>query len=41
MYVNDWTLDYGQLGRRALQELLDQGFQRGILPKAVKAEYVE
>ena len=41
MYVNDWTLDYGQLGRRALQELLDQGFHRGILPKAVKAEYVE
>ena len=41
MYVNDWTLDYGQLGRRALQELLDQGFQRGILPKAVTADYVE
>ena len=41
MYVNDWTLDYGQLGRRALQELLDQGFHRGILPKAVKAQYVE
>ena len=41
MYVNDWTLDYGQRGRLAVQELLDRGFQRGILPKAVKAEYVE
>jgi 1,4-dihydroxy-6-naphthoate synthase len=41
MYVNDWTLDYGQRGRRAVQELLDRGFQKGILPKAVKAEYVE
>jgi 1,4-dihydroxy-6-naphthoate synthase len=41
MYVNDWTLDYGQRGRRAVQELLDRGFQRGILPKAVSAEYVE
>ena len=41
MYVNDWTLDYGQRGRRAVQELLDRGFQRGILPKAIKAEYVE
>ena len=41
MYVNDWTLDYGPLGRRALQELLDRGFQRGILPKSVKAEYVD
>ena len=41
MYVNDWTLDYGQRGRLAVQELLDRGFQKGILPKAVKAEYVE
>ena len=41
MYVNDWTLDYGPRGRRAVQELLDRGFQKGILPKAVKAEYVD
>jgi 1,4-dihydroxy-6-naphthoate synthase len=41
MYVNDWTLDYGQGGRRAVQELLDRGFGKGFLPKAVKAEYVE
>ena len=41
MYVNDWTLDYGQRGRLAVQELLDRGFQRGLLPKAVRAEYVE
>ena len=41
MYVNDWTLDYGPRGRLAVQELFDRGFQRGILPRAVKAEYVE
>jgi len=41
MYVNEWTLDYGERGRRAVQELLDRGFQKGILPKAVKAQYVE
>ena len=41
MYVNDWTLEYGQRGRRAVQELLDRGYQRGILPKAVTAEFVE
>ena len=41
MYVNDWTLDYGQRGRRAVQELLDRGFQKGILPRAVNAQYVE
>jgi 1,4-dihydroxy-6-naphthoate synthase len=41
MYVNDWTVDYGERGRLAVQELLDQGFKKGLLPKAVKAEYVE
>jgi 1,4-dihydroxy-6-naphthoate synthase len=41
MYVNDWTLDYGPRGRLAVQELLDRGFQKGFLPRAVKAEYVE
>ena len=41
MYVNDWTLDYGQIGHRAVQELLDRGFQKGILPRAVTAQYVE
>jgi len=41
MYVNDWTLNYGPRGRLAVQELLDRGFQNGLLPKAVKAEYVE
>lgn len=41
MYVNDWTLDYGVRGRQAVQTLLDRGFERGILPRAVKAEFVE
>ena len=41
MYVNDWTLDYGPRGRLAVQTLLDRGFQRGILPRVVNAEYVE
>ncbi len=41
MYVNDWTLDYGARGRQAVQRLLDQGFEKGILPSAVKAEFIE
>lgn len=41
MYVNDWTLNYGERGRLAVQELLDRGFEKGLLPKAVKADYVE
>jgi 1,4-dihydroxy-6-naphthoate synthase len=25
MYVNEWTLDYGERGRRAVHELLERG----------------
>ena len=40
MYVNQWTLDYGEPGRRAVQTLLDRGFEAGVIPQAVKAEFV-
>jgi 1,4-dihydroxy-6-naphthoate synthase len=40
MYVNDWTLDYGERGRRAVQTLLDRSFEKGLLPHAVKVEFV-
>jgi 1,4-dihydroxy-6-naphthoate synthase len=39
MYVNEWTLDYGERGRKAVQALLDRGFEKGILPHSVKAEF--
>lgn len=41
MYVNDWTLDYGERGRRAVQLLLDRGFEAGVLPKRVEVEFAE
>ena len=41
MYVNDWTRGYGEAGRRAVQHLLDQGLEAGLLPRRVEAEYVE
>ncbi|MGH9449895.1 MAG: menaquinone biosynthesis family protein [Terriglobia bacterium] len=41
MYVNSWTVDYGGEGRRAVQLLLDRGFERGVLPGHVRAEFVE
>jgi 1,4-dihydroxy-6-naphthoate synthase len=41
MYVNEWTLDYGERGRQAVQALLDRGYQDGLLPRQVQAEYVE
>lgn len=41
MYVNHWTLDAGERGRQAIQTLLDQGFEKGIVPKRVQAEFVQ
>lgn len=41
MYVNDWTLAYGERGRQAVQALLDRGFEKGLLPHRVQADFVE
>jgi len=40
MYVNKWTLGYGERGRAAVQLLLDRGFQAGVIPGPIKAEYL-
>ncbi len=32
MYVNDWTLDFGERGRRAVDVLLERGYQAGVIP---------
>ena len=39
MYVNHWTLDYGEKGRQAVQRLLDWGAEEGILPTRVKVDF--
>jgi 1,4-dihydroxy-6-naphthoate synthase len=39
MYANDDTLDYGERGRLAIQDLLDRGHQAGIIPERVIAEF--
>ncbi len=41
MYVNDWTLDYGQRGRDAVRLLLERGAESGIIPHRVNVEFVE
>ena len=41
MYVNDWTLDFGPRGRKAVDELLSRGHRAGIISEPVKAEFVE
>ncbi|HTT67137.1 MAG TPA: MqnA/MqnD/SBP family protein [Gemmatimonadales bacterium] len=40
MYVNDFTVDLGPTGQRAVQRLLDEGHRAGVLPAAVRAEFV-
>ena len=40
MYVNDYTVDLGPTGRHAVQRLLDEGHRAGVLPAAVRAEFV-
>lgn len=40
MYVNDFTLDYGDRGRRAVATLLERGAQAGLLPPA-RVSFVE
>jgi len=41
MYVNQWTVDYGERGRRAVQLLLDRGADAGIIPHRVRVEFID
>jgi 1,4-dihydroxy-6-naphthoate synthase len=40
MYVNHWTLDYGERGREAIRRFLGLGFERGLLPHRQELEFV-
>jgi 1,4-dihydroxy-6-naphthoate synthase len=39
MYVNELTLEYGERGRNALKRLLDEAWEKRLLPKPVVVEY--
>ena len=41
MYVNHWTLDYGERGREAIRRFLGQAFERGLIPHRQELEFVE
>jgi 1,4-dihydroxy-6-naphthoate synthase len=40
MYVNDYTLDYGEKGRAGVRRLLEWGYQAGVIKNAVNIEFV-
>ena len=40
MYVNHWTVDYGDRGRLAVQTLLDRAHSAGLIPERVAVEFV-
>jgi 1,4-dihydroxy-6-naphthoate synthase len=39
MYVNGYTLDYGERGRRAIETLLDLGYRKGLIPTKPVVEF--
>ena len=41
MYVNHWTLDYGDKGRESIRRFLGLGFERGLIPHRQELEFVQ
>jgi 1,4-dihydroxy-6-naphthoate synthase len=40
MYVNKWTLGYGERGRKAVSEFLTRGVNAGLIPGPPEAEFL-
>jgi 1,4-dihydroxy-6-naphthoate synthase len=40
MYVNKWTVGYGERGKRAVVELIEQGTKAGLLPEPATVEFL-
>ena len=41
MYVNEWTLAYGEVGRQAVRDLLARGTAANIIPHEVRVEFAD
>jgi len=41
MYVNKWTLGYGNKGKKAVRELIERGTAAGLLPGPPTVEFLE
>ena len=39
MYVNDLTLGYGERGRKAVERLMTEAFEKGLIPNRVPVEF--
>jgi 1,4-dihydroxy-6-naphthoate synthase len=39
MYVNDLTLGYGERGRRGVERLMSEAFEKGLIPNRVPVEF--
>jgi 1,4-dihydroxy-6-naphthoate synthase len=39
MYVNDLTLGYGERGRKAVERLMTEAFEQGLIPQRVAVEF--
>jgi len=40
MYVNDWTLDFGERGREAVKVLLQRAYDAKVIPHPVTLEFI-
>jgi 1,4-dihydroxy-6-naphthoate synthase len=40
-YVNELTVDYGEIGRKALAELFDRAYRAGAIDRPVQTEFVK
>ena len=41
MYVNEFTRDYGEIGRAAIRKFLSDGYEKGYISAPVELEFVE
>jgi 1,4-dihydroxy-6-naphthoate synthase len=40
MYVNHWTLDYGEKGRESIRRFLGRAFEHGLIARKMELEFI-
>lgn len=40
MHVNHWTIDYGPVGRKAIETPLDPGHEAGLVPQTGAIDFI-